>query len=281
MIISKEASEQILMKSRVLALLVMVGLVIGFVSPVVATTYYGPSFSTPVSIAPGGTINIVLTTGSGSAAVPLPQGSSTPCSGTCTYPNDYWTNATVGGIGNCFYSIHEVTVTDPDGNEFMLGSAVTSGLYWSAALGGGGSGTHYPPQAAALNVTNTDYFTIPFATGAGGFSFTSVLPNPPNPVTAGPYYWWTVAGSVYGANIRLDQNLTINPTLIQGTYVVDIEGNIVCPTGAVTPFSSYLFFDSGIVVTTPQFPIGSAVVAATGLAALLLVRKRIAIPSKA
>ena len=269
------------MKSRLVALLAMVGLLIGFVSPVLATTYYGPSFVTPTGISPGGVINIVLTTGSGSSIVPLPQGSDTPCSGTCSYPQLVWTVPT-----GCFYSIHEVTVADPDGNEYMLGSSATSGLYWSSTFGGSGSGTHYPPQAAALNVTVGDTFTIPFATGAGGFSFTSVLGNPPNTVPAGPYYWWTVAGPNWGAvsgggsNLRLDTTgSSINPTLIHGTYTVDLEGVVACPSGSTTTFTSILFFDSGIIVTTPQFPVSAALVTASGLAVLLLLKRKIAIPS--
>jgi hypothetical protein len=174
--------------------------------------------------------------------------------------------------------VHEVTVTDPNGNEYMLGSAVTSGLYWPSVLGGGGSETSFPPQAAALNVTVGDSFTIPFAAGAGGFSFTSVLGNPPNDVSpAGPYYWWTVAGNAYGSNLRLDQNPSINPTLIHGTYIVDIEGVVACPTGSST-FTSILFFDSGVTVTTPMFPVSVGIVAASGLAVLLLLKRKAVIP---
>jgi len=88
---------------------------------------------------------------------------------------------------------------------------------------------------------------------------------------------------VYGGNLRLDQHPSINPTSIQGTYVVDIEGVVACP--AVTffdqPFSTVLFFDSGITVTTPQFPMAIGVVAATGLAALVLIRKRLTVPTPA
>ncbi len=191
-----------------------------------------------------------------------------------------WYNTTLGTPGSCFYSVHEVTATDPNGNEYMLGSNVTSGLFWPAAFGGSGGGTHVPPQAAALNVTVGDSFTIPFAAGAGGFSFVSVLGNPPNDVSpAGPYYWWTVAGNVYGSNLRLDQNPSINPTMIQGTYQVDVEGVVVCPTGSQT-FTTQLFFDSGISVITPQFPVAAGVVAASSLAVLLLLKRKAAIPTK-
>jgi hypothetical protein len=256
------------MKSRTVVLLAVAGLLLGFVSPVLAQTYYGPSFATPAAISPGGTINIVLSTGSGPGIVPLPQGSSTPCSGNCVYPQQPWTTAT-----SCFYSIHEVTVTDPSGNEYMLGSSVMSGLYWPAAYGGSGSGTSVPPQADALNVTVGDSFTIPFAAGAGGFSFTSVLGNPPNDVSpAGPYYWWTVAGNTYGSNLRLDQNPSINPTVTHGMYTADVEGNVICPVGS-TPFTANLFFDAGIITITPQFPLSIAFVTVSGVLVLALIKR--------
>jgi hypothetical protein len=172
----------------------------------------------------------------------------------------------------CFYSIHEVTVTDPDGNGYMLGSATTSGMYFPTSLGGSGTGS-----ADALNVTVGDTFVIPFAAGAGGFSFTSVLGNPPNDVSpAGPYYWWTIAGNTYGSNLRLDLNPSIIPTQIQGTYTVDVEGAVACPSGS-TPFTSTLFFDAASVVTTPQFPMSMGLAAVTGFCALLLLRRKIAI----
>lgn len=247
------------------------------VPAVFATTYYGPQFNLPTSIAPGGTINIVLTTGSGSSIVPLPQGSGAPCTtGTCgPYTQQNWVTAT-----GCFYLVHQITVTDPNGNGYMLGSATTSGLFWPSAFGGSGSGTHVPPQAPALNVTSGDSFTVPFGTGAGGFSFTSVLGNPPNTVTpAGPYYWWTVAGNTYGSDLRLDQNPSITPTTTHGSYEVDIEGVVACPSSAGgttgTPFTTTLFFDAGIIVTTPFFPVSVALVTVTGLAALLLLRRKV------
>jgi hypothetical protein len=217
-----------------------------------APAYYGPSFVVPVSVSLGGIINITLTTGSGNSVVPLPQGSSPPCSGTCIYPQQDWNSSAPGAPGNCFYSINEVAVTDPSGDEYMLGSNVTSGLYWPSDFGGGGGGTHVPPQAAALNLTVGDMFTIPFGSGAGNLSFVSVLGNPPNDVSpAGPYYWWTVASNVYGSNVRLDQNSSINPTIIMGTYTLDIQGVVACPAGSET-FGTTLFFDSGFAVIVPQ-----------------------------
>ena len=245
-----------------------------------ATTYYGPSFISPASIAPGSTINMVVTTASGSTWTTLPQGSahsSFPFPG-CTYDSNTNTWAcsfpqqSCTSSSNFYYSIHEITVTDPNNNVFMLGSATTSGLYWPASLGGSGSGTHVPPQADALNVTIGDSFTIPFGTGAGGFSFTSLLGNPPNDVSpAGPYYWWTVAGSAYGSNLRLDQHPSIVPTSIHGTYQVDIEGVIVCGSSSSSA-TIQLFFDDGFNVTTPEF--GTSVVAVVGVAFILLVLAR-------
>jgi hypothetical protein len=279
------------MNARTMAVLALFGLVATFAVPsVMAATYYGPSFTTPTAIVPGGTINIVLTTGQGSSVVELPHGPSNTCAGTCVYPQSEWTSNVVGtpsnpSPNNCFYSVHEVTVTDPYGNEYMLGSASTSGLFWPNSIGGpvqtsyntpqSPSTTPYPP-ADALNVTNGDSFTIPFGAGAGGFSFTSNLVNPPNDLsTAGPYYWWSVSGNtVYGANVRIDTQPTVNPTLTHGTYVVDIEGEVVCPSGTMS-FSVYHEFDAPNLVTTPQFPFSAALVAVTGLAALLVLRQKV------
>lgn len=251
-----------------------VALALSFAVPVYATTYYGPSFTTPIAIPPGANINIVLTTGSCSTPgcyVALPQGSNAPCTtGTCTYPQQSCTNPS-----EFYYSVHEVTVTDPNGNEYMLGSATTSGLYWPASLGGSGGGTSVPPQADALNVTVGDSFNLVFGTGAGGQSFTSVLGNPPNDVSpAGPYYWWTVAGNTYGSNLRLDQNPSITPTMAHGAYQIDIEGVVVCNGVVGQSGTVELFFDAGTVVTTPEFGLGMGLVVAVGLVGFVLLKKK-------
>ena len=167
-------------------------------------------------------------------------------------------------------------------HEYMLGSAATSGLYWPAALGGSGSGTSVPPQADALNVTIGDSFTLVFGQGAGGQTFTSVLGNPPNDVSpAGPYYWWTTAGNTYGSNLRLDQHASINPTSTHGTYTVDIEGAVECGNGAFFDQGFLLFFDSGIVVTTPQFPLGFGMAAAVALIGMVFIKRRSFAPKSA
>ena len=123
-----------------------------------------------------------------------------------------------------------------------------------------------------INVTTGETFTVPFGTGAGGFSFPSSgsLPNPPNTLSiAGPYHWWTVSGhNVYGPNLRLDQNPSINPTIIAGKYTIDIEGSVVC-SGVPYTYSVGLFFDAGIVVATPQFPVGAILGVLAPLAALV------------
>ena len=255
--------------SKSLAAVGLAVMLLGIISPAVATTYYGPSFGTPVSIPPGGTINIALSTGNGSSIVALPQGSSSPCVGTCSYPQQNWVVPT-----GCFYLVHQITVTDPNGNSYMLGSATTSGLFWPSSMGGSGSGTTVPPQADALNVTVGDNFVVPFAAGAGGFSFTSVLGNPPNDVSpAGPYYWWTVAGNSYGSNLRLDLNPSINPTMTHGAYTIDIEGVVACPSGS-SQFTTTLFFDASSTVTTPQFPLSVGLVAVSGLAVALFFKRK-------
>jgi hypothetical protein len=249
-----------------------------------AAGYYGPSFTTPTAIAPGGVINIGLSTIDASYFVSPPSGSGAACtSGVCSYPLEACPDT-----GSFYFSIHEISVTDPNGNQYMLGSAHTSGLFWPAALGGPaetGPGSYpsspstapYPP-ADALNITVGDSFTLPFGAGLGGFTFASSLGNPPNDVSpAGPYYWWTVEGNTYGANLRLDQNPSINPTLTHGSYVVDIEGESVCGTSSVvfsdSPINAQIIFsDSPITVTTPQF--GGSIVIVAGAAFVLLMLAR-------
>ncbi|MDG6934219.1 MAG: hypothetical protein JRN68_05935 [Nitrososphaerota archaeon] len=261
------------MKRYLLAVVALLGIYAISWTPALATTYYGPSFSMPTAIPPGSTINIVLSTASGSAVVALPQGSSTPCSGTCSYPQQPWTSPSA-----CFVSVHEVTVTDPNGNQFMLGSSTTSGLYWPSAFGGSGSGTSVPPQAPALNYTVGDSFTIPFGTGPEGYTFTSVLGSPYNTNPEGPYYWWvSVVGAGnpngYTVGARLDQT-SINPTMTHGTYTVDVEGVVACPGSQSSTFQNVLFFDAGTIVTTPEFGAGMAAATAVALVGLLVLRKR-------
>ncbi|HEV2226685.1 MAG TPA: hypothetical protein VGR56_07780 [Nitrososphaerales archaeon] len=162
----------------------------------------------------------------------------------------------------------------------MLGSATTSGLYWPANQGGGGS-NNGPSlgQANELNITASQSDLIRFGTGqtgAGGASFTSEnyhvgAPFTASSDTAGPYYWWTVAGNAYGSNLRLDQNPSITPTVTHGTYLLDIEGVAVCGN-TTTAISHIVFFDAGIVVITPEF--GSSTIAVAGVALLLLMAIR-------
>jgi hypothetical protein len=269
------------MKTRTVGVISLATLLAIIASPVAAAaTYYGPRFVLPPSISPGSTINIVVTTVASSTFVAPPTGSQLCPGGVCDYPLQACTSAPPPYTNPPFYYlIHQVTVTDPKGNSYMLGSATTSGLYWPASLGGSGSGTHVPPQADALNVTVGDSFTIPFGQGAGGFSFTSLLGNPPNDVSpAGPYYWWTVSGNQYGSNLRLDQNPNINPTTIQGKYIVDIEGVVVCQN-VQQEVTIQLFFDAGIIVTTPEFLLSTAMVAVSSFAVLALLLRAKKLPS--
>lgn len=255
------------------ALLSAIGLVtlVGMVaSPVYATTYYGPSFgTTPGAIPPGGTANIVLSTGSNTSFVAPPSGSTHGCTpGTvCVYPLQACTNPSA-----FYFSVHQITVKDPNNNDYMLGSATTSGMAWPVIFGGPVGQTTANGFADALNVTIGDSFSIPFGPGAGGFSFTSLLGNPPNNVSpAGPYYWWTVAGNVNGADLRLDQHPTINPTAVSGVYQFDVEGTVVCSGSDIT-VTSTLFFDAGHGITVPEFAgpmMATVAIAFVGMAILL------------
>lgn len=272
---------------RVGLVVAAIAVMMSFAFPAVYA-YYGPSFGAPVGIAPGNPIPITLSTGSGSTIVQLPSGSNSPCTGSCTYPQQAWTSQ-----NSCFISIHKVAVTDPSGDEFLLGSASSSGLYWPTQFGGSGSGTSVPPQAVPIDIGVGDTFVVPFGSGTEGYTFTSTalaLPTGPTTLTApfysynaqGPYYWWigTLApGNPNGYSLgRLDTS-GINPTMLHGTYAVDIEGVVNCGTpGTFTTFTDQLFFDAGIVVTTPQFPVGIGMVLVAGLAGLVIIKKRASSP---
>ncbi len=216
---------------------------ISSLSPVFASgTFYGPSFTiSPATVTSGGTVTALLSSGS-AATFTAPPAGSTVCNptvpSTCFFP----LQACNGSLN--YYQINQATVTDPSGNAYLLGSAVTSGLadryiasprYTTAGF------------APAINVSSTDSGSIPFGTGVGGFfALTSNLPNPPNNVNPeGPYYWWTVAGNVHGANLRLDQNPSIQPTLAFGTYLYDLEGLVFCG-------SYMLFFDARMQFTVSR-----------------------------
>jgi len=264
------------------ALLAMVGLVLGFVSPVFATTYYGPSFTiSPSSIAPGETVNILLSTTSGSSFSSPPGGGSNGPTGTCsgTEGNCYFTLESCPSGEFDFYSIHQITVTDPDGNNYYLGGSSGYSLSWPVSLGGpesGGVSTQTTAEGfgPALNVSQSDSFSIPFGQGVGGFSFTSSLGTNPSlgqVEPEGPYYWYAIHSST-------PLPPSFNPTTVQGTYSVDIEGAVVCgPISAetVTPFTiAPIFFDGAVTFNTPQFAAGSAVAVAIGLVGLAFLRRK-------
>ena len=227
-------------KKNILAITALITLLIPAISTATAATYYGPSFSVTPSITPGQPISITMTVGSSSTFTAPPAGSAL-CNianpSTCFFPLQACT--TFG-----YYQINQATITDPNGNAYMLGSSVTSGLANPFI----GRFTNSPggPFAPAINGSQTDVLTMPFGAGAGGFTMTSNLPNPPNNVSPeGPYYWWTVAGNVHGSDLRLDQNPTINPTTTSGTYNADLEGAVYCG-------SSRLFFDASMeFIVTP------------------------------
>jgi hypothetical protein len=255
---------------------------------------YGPEFVLPTAIPPGSPITFSLTTVAANYFVTPPSGGGSPCSGTCAFPLQACAFSSTPDSTQFFYLIHEITVTDPQGNEFMLGSNSTSGLYWPSALGGSGSGTNVPPQAVPIDIMVGDNFnTMSLLQGSegpsdNGFQFTSAIPlsswpslivNPPAPYysynpegsssTLG-YYWWIAVGN--GAGQRLDKAGT-NPTQLQGTYTVDIEGVVVC--GNVDQqVTINLFFDAPIQVITPQFGLGVALAVALSMALVALMARK-------
>ena len=226
----------------------MIILLAAFVPLVFATTYYGPStYISPASVAPGGSVTMYLSSGSGTTVTNPPSGSSVcnPANpSTCIFVPQACTSTDATN----YYQIFQATVTDPNNNEYMLGSATTSGLSNPQI----GRFTNSPggPYAPAINVSLTDSpGSIPFGTGVGNFyALTSNLPNPPNNVNSdGPYYWWTAFNSpsthnVWGDNLRLDTHTNITPTSVSGTYTYDLEGQVLCS-------GQWTFFDFNMQFT--------------------------------
>ena len=265
------------MKTATLSMFALIGLVAIYATPAFATTYFGPSFQV-TSAAPGAPVYITVSTASSSTFVAPPAGSGAQCQSgqVCSFPLEACTNSST-----FYYSIHEITITDSNGNQYMLGSSVTSGMYWPHVLGGPVAGPNTLPlsdgtgnQGDALNVTLGDSFVLPFGTGAGGFSFSTTLPSPPQThAPEGAYYWWTVAGNVNGANLRLDQHPSINPTIVPGHYIADIEGVVICGNGVFFDSGVQVFFDNPSQFTVPQFSGAAIGVVALSLVAITLLRK--------
>ncbi len=266
------------MKIRLAALLGAVALLGMFAIPsAAATTYYGPSFAvTPSSITPGQTVNIQLSTTSGTSftAPPSGGGGTVYCTGTGSTCYFALESCPTGLFQ--YYSIHQVSVTDPVGNVYWLGGSSGYSLSWPTWLGGpaGGYQTTIDGFGPAVNVSQTDSFTIPFGQGVGGFTLTTSLGSPTvNP--EGPYYWYQQGGSG-------PISPSFNPTTQHGTYTVDIEGAVVCGTPtdeSVTSFSiAPIFFDGAVQFNTPQFAVAPvAATVAIAFLGLVLLKKKNAI----
>lgn len=268
-----------MMRRTTLPLLALIGLVAMYGTPAAfASTYFGPSFQV-TSTSPGGNVYLTVSTTSSNTFVAPPEGSGAQCQSdqVCSYPLQSCTDSST-----FYYSIHEITITDADGNGYMLGSSATSGMYWPTILGGQAPGPNTLPLSDgvgtlgdALNVTTGDAFVLPFGAGAGGFTFTTSLGSPPQTnAPEGPYYWWTIAGNTYGSNLRLDQNPGINPTTTPGTYVADFEGVVVCGAGVFFDEGIQVFFDQGSQFTVPQFSGPLVALVAVGFAATILLSKK-------
>jgi hypothetical protein len=250
------------MKTRMLALFALLGLVAIYATPAYATTVYAPSFQLTATSLGAPIFLTVSTTSSGGSAFEA-----------CTDTKEF------------YYSIHSITVTDPNGNGYASGSSATEGLYWPNVLGGPVPGPTTNPLSDgtgdlgdALNVTLGDSFVLPFGSGAGGFTFVTSLGSPPQThAPEGPYYWWTLAGNVNGAGLRLDQHPSINPTNTPGTYVVEVEGIAVCGTGTFFDQGTAVPFDTSLTVTigtaVPEFSGPVLALVAVSLVAVAMLRK--------
>jgi hypothetical protein len=222
-------------------------LLLGFTTPVNSTTYYGGSVAvSPSAIYAGRAVNVTLSVASGSQFVQPPNPGDGVCSGSsCQFPIE---DCPSGSFE--YYSVHQISITAPDGNVYWLGGSQTYSLSWPVAFGGPpgqNTGNGFGP---ALNVSQGDVFILPFSQGAGGFSFLSVAGNPPNNLNPeGPYYWWHQR-SATTPEFRLDQNTGVNPTEAIGVYTVDVEGAIVC-TGNIIFFDSAVQFSTTAPVLSP------------------------------
>jgi hypothetical protein len=228
---------------------------------------------------------LAVSTASATTFVPPPSGSGVQCGSgeACSFPLQACTDPS-----QFYYSIHLITITDADGNGYELGSSAVSGMYWPTVLGGPVPGPDTLPlsdgvgnQGDALNVTIGDTFVLPFGAGAGGFTFTTSLGSPPQThAPEGPFYWWTEAGNVNGAGLRLDQHPSINPTTTSGTYVATVEGVAVCGVGVFfdqgtqVPFRVNISFSTSPTITAPEFPLGMALLVALAVPTILLVKKK-------
>ena len=166
--------------------------IMSLAAPAAFATYYGPSITVPSAISPGSNINIDLATVASSTFVAPPAGSGSPCvGGSCNYPLQSCMNP-----AQFYVAVHSVTVTDPNGNQYMLGSATTSGVYWPTNQGGGdGNSGPTAGHANELNITTSQSDVLTFgtgATGSSGASFSSenyftTAPFTAVADTAGPY----------------------------------------------------------------------------------------------
>lgn len=272
------------MKARFISIICAVALSFLMAVPAVAaTTYYGPSLTvSSTTVTAGQTENIMISTTSASTFDYPPAGGSNgevTCAGngtSCTFTLQACT--TFG-----YTSIHTVSVTDPNDNVYYLGGVTTYGLSWPVAFGGLPADNTAHGLGPAINVSQTDSFTIPFGEGVGGFTLNTSLTNPPNNLNPeGPYYW-------YAEHANSPISSSLNPTSAAGVYKIEIEGVVVCGN-SVTPFSvSPVFFDSSYRFTatttsTPNFPppvpefpsgaLGMGALMAACLAALLVMKKR-------
>src|ERR1039457_6805544 len=96
------------MKTRILSLISLIGLVAIYATPAYATTYLGPSFQI-TSTSPGGPVFLWVSTASSSTFVAPPAGSGAQCQTgqTCSFPLQACTNSSQ------FYSpIHSISITD-------------------------------------------------------------------------------------------------------------------------------------------------------------------------
>jgi len=224
-----------------------------------ATTYDTPGIFAPSAISPGGEVPLTLNVT------------------TTTILNQY--DCPTSSF--LYYNITEISVTTPLNDSYQLGSSDESGFAGSTEGG----------DAPQIQVAPGDSFTFPYGPETAGYKIVSNVTagNYTSGQTEGTYYWWrnTVAGvGTPAPGQRLDLYPGSDtgpwsisnppaPTIEQGTYTIDFEGNVYCTEqGSGGTFQATLHFDLPITVTTPEFPLGLLVATAAGFAGLAVVLKK-------
>lgn len=158
---------------------------------------------------------------------------------TGTPTNSFCNSGTVGSLQ--YYVLNQLTIQAPDGTIYRLSISASTPL----SVGGIASG---------------DSISIPFGPGSLSIPVTSTQFG-----SEGPFHWNS------GGQPVTDPS---QETAVGGSYLVDISGTAYCGQSSSTPITEQLTFDiANNFIQTPEFGVATGLVAAVGLAGLLLVKR--------